>query len=225
MSDTPSWKGTGMHIYSQNVNKKYVFVSTLLEELWDLYDILLFQEPPWQTVRYSASMKSKKGEPVKGPPLHPHWIPIVPKAIDPQIGRPRVIAYMHRNLRVLKSKNCTDIVNHPNVLLLTFKGPSGPLNVLNIYSDPSTHGGIQLLQNCVSALPEIGYMGGDFNCCSWLWDDMLTHTLGQVEKLYATVIELGLEVQLENVRTSTHFPYNGGRPSVIDLVFPHVGPT
>ena len=208
-----------MRIYSQNVNRKYVFVTTLLEELRDLYDILFFQEPPWQTVRHTASMKSKKGEPVKGPPLHPHWIPIVPKAIDPCINRPHVMAYVHRNLQVLKPKNRTDIVNHPDVLLLTLKGPSGPLNVLNVYSDPSTHGGIQFLQDCVGTLPEIRYMGSDFNCCSQLWDESLTHTSGQAEKLYATAIELGLEVQLWNARTPTHFPYNGGRPSVIDLVF------
>ena len=85
MSDTTSWKEMGMCIYSQNVNRKYIFTSTLLEELQDLYDILFFQEPPWQTVRHSASMKSKKGEPVKGPPLHPHWIPIIPKVIDARI--------------------------------------------------------------------------------------------------------------------------------------------
>ena len=53
-------------------------------------------------------------------------------------------------------------------------------------------------------------MGGDFNCCSRLWDETLMHTSGQAEKLYATAIELGLEVQLGNVRTPTHFPYNGG---------------
>ena len=113
-------------------------------------------------------MKSKKGEPIKGLPLHLHWIPIILKMIDPQIGRMRVMAYVHRNLQVLKSKNHTDIVNHSNVLLLTFKGPSGPLNILNVYSDPATHGGIQLLQDCACSLLEIGYMGGDFNCCSWL---------------------------------------------------------
>ena len=61
-----------MHIYSQNIDRKYFFTSTLLEELRDLYDILFFQELPWQTVRHSASMKSKKGELVKGPLLHPH---------------------------------------------------------------------------------------------------------------------------------------------------------
>ena len=188
-----------MCIYSHNVNQKYVYVSTLLEELRDLYDILFLQEPPWQTVRYSASMKSKKGEPVKGPPLHPHWIPIVPKAVDAHIGCPHVMAYVHRNLWVLKPKNYTDIVDHPDVLLLTLKGPSGPLNVLNVYSDPATHGRIQLLQDCVSSLPEIGYMGSDFNCCSRLWDDMLTHTSGHAERLYATAIELELEVQLGNV--------------------------
>ena len=213
-----------MRIYSHNVNRKYVYVSTLLEELWDLYDILFLQEPSWQTVRYSASMKSKKGKPVKGPPLHPHWIPIVPKVVDAHIGCLCIMAYVHRILQVLKPKNRTDIMNHPDVLL-TFKGPLGPLNVSNVYSDPATHGRIQLLQDCVSSLPEIRYMGGNFNCCSCLWDDMLTYTSGHAEKLFATAIELGLEVQLGNVRTPTHFSYYGGRSSVIDLVFLRAGPT
>ena len=39
---------------------------------------------------------------------------------------------------------------------------------------------------------------------------MLKHILDQAEKLYAIMIELGLEVQLGNLRTPTHFPYNGG---------------
>ena len=193
-----------MHIYSQNVNRKYIFTLTLLEELQDLDDILFFQELPWQTVRHTASMKSKKGEPVKGLPLYPHWISIVPKAIDAHIDRLHVMAYVHRNLWVLKPKNHTDIMNHPDVLLLTLKGPSGPLNILNVYSDPSTHGGIQLLQDCASTFPEIGYMGSDFNCCSWLWDDSLMHTLGQAEKLYATATELGLEVQFRTYHSPTY---------------------
>ena len=136
-----------MCIYSQNVNQKYIFVTTLLGELCNLYNILFFQELPWQTVRHTASMKSKKGEPVKGLCLHPHWIPIVPKAIDPCIGRPHIMAYMHRNLRVLKPKKHTDIVNHPDVLLLMLKGPSGPpelferiLRPLHSWRDPAPAG-------------------------------------------------------------------------------------
>ena len=142
----------------------YIFVTTLLEELCDLYNILFFQKLPWQTVRHSAFIKNKKDEPVKGPPLHPHWIPIVPKAIDAHIGCPCVMVYMHRNFWILKSKNHTDIVNHSNVLLLMLKSPLDPLNILNIYSDSAMHGGIQLLQNCASTLPEIGYMGGEAPC-------------------------------------------------------------
>ena len=48
------------------------------------------------------------------------------------------MAYVHRNLQILKPKNHTDIMNHLNILLLTLKGLLGPLNVLNVYSDPVT---------------------------------------------------------------------------------------
>ena len=169
-------------------------------------------------------MKSKKGELVKDPLLHPHWISIIPRTIDARIGCLRIMAYVYRNLWILKPKNCTDIVNYPDVLLM-LKGPSGPLNVLNVYLDPAMHGRIQLLQDCISAFLEIGYMGSNFNCCFWLWDEFLTQTSGLAEKLYATAVKLGLEVQLGTIRTPTHFSYNGERPSVINLVFLHTGPT
>lgn len=104
MSSYNSAKRTGMRIYSQNVNKQYIYLSDCLEEFRLRYDIIFVQEPGWRTVRHSASMLSKDGTPVKGPPIHPQWIPIIPKKTVPQLDRPRVMAYVHRNLVSLKPK-------------------------------------------------------------------------------------------------------------------------
>ena len=39
-----------LRIYSQNVQKNYVLVDSLLESQQDLYDVLFIQEPPWNFI-------------------------------------------------------------------------------------------------------------------------------------------------------------------------------
>jgi len=39
-----------LHIYSQNVQKNYVLVDSLLESQKDLYYILFIQEPSWNFI-------------------------------------------------------------------------------------------------------------------------------------------------------------------------------
>jgi len=47
MSDTTYEKFAGLHIYSQNVYKKYEWIELLLNECENLSDIILIQEPSW----------------------------------------------------------------------------------------------------------------------------------------------------------------------------------
>jgi hypothetical protein len=65
-----------LRIYSQNVGKKHNWTIYLLEQMKSAFDILFLQEPPWATVRYTASLTEKDGTPHKGPPnpsrLDPH---------------------------------------------------------------------------------------------------------------------------------------------------------
>jgi len=71
-----------LHIYSQNVGRKWSWVVNLLESCKLDFDIIFLQEPPWSTVRYSASLTEKTGDPVRGPPVHPDWWVIYPKEFD-----------------------------------------------------------------------------------------------------------------------------------------------
>jgi hypothetical protein len=52
-----------LRIYSQNVGKKHNWTITLLEQMKSVSDILFLQEPPWATVRYTASLTEKDGTP------------------------------------------------------------------------------------------------------------------------------------------------------------------
>jgi hypothetical protein len=102
MISTPSVDN--LCIYSQNVGKKHNWTITLLERMKTAIDVLFLQEPPWATVRYTASLTEKDGTPIKGPPIHPDWIPMYPKGFDAAEDRPRVIAYVNRAIRVVKPK-------------------------------------------------------------------------------------------------------------------------
>jgi hypothetical protein len=48
-----------IQIFCQNVNHNYVYTDTLLASLYDEYDLLLLQEPPWVFVRSAPSSPSR----------------------------------------------------------------------------------------------------------------------------------------------------------------------
>jgi hypothetical protein len=72
-----------LQIYCQNVGRKHNWTINLLEWMKSRFDILFLQEPPWATVRYTASLTEKDGVPIKGPLIHPDWISLYPKGFDP----------------------------------------------------------------------------------------------------------------------------------------------
>jgi len=69
----------------------------------------------------------------------------------------------------MKPKIRSDVIKSRDIMLLTMNGPRGQLHMLNVYSD-STGSAIRALSIHESFPPPIGYLGGDFNCLSELWD-------------------------------------------------------
>ena len=82
VNTTTSYKSIkSLCIYSQNVGRKWSWVVNLLESRKLEFDIIFLHEPLWSTVRYSASLTEKTGDPVRGPPVHPDWWVIYPKEL------------------------------------------------------------------------------------------------------------------------------------------------
>jgi hypothetical protein len=201
------------------VGKKHNWTVALLDQLIHDFDILFLQEPPWATVRYTASLTEKDGTPIKGPPIHPDWIPMFPKGFDAAEDRPRVIAYVNRTIRVVKPKLRSDIVNHRDVMIVTVRGHLGPLHLMNVYSDDGGSA-IRYLEDHLDEFPALGYMGGDFNCPSSHWDPtcLRAHPLANTLEECATV--LNMERVAPPSGGVTHRPYNAAlRGSILDLVF------
>jgi hypothetical protein len=180
-----------LRIYSQNVGKKHNWTIYLLEQMKTAVDVLFLQELPWATVRYTASLTEKDGTPIKGPPIHPDWIPMYPKGFDAAEDRPRVIAYVNRAIRVVKPKLRSDIVNHCDVMIVTVCGHLGPLHLMNVYSDDGGFA-IRYLEDHLDEIPALGYMGGDFNCPSSHWDPtcLRAHPLANTLEECTTVLNM-----------------------------------
>ena len=66
-----------IRIYSQNVQKNYVLVNSLLETQKDLYDILFIQEPPWNFICFALSTTTPRGDEVVSALIHPDWTQVV----------------------------------------------------------------------------------------------------------------------------------------------------
>jgi hypothetical protein len=208
-----------LRIYCQNVGHKHNWTINLLERMKSKFDILFLQEPPWATVRYTASLTEKDGVPVKGPPIHPDWISLYPKGFNLAEDRPRVLAYVNHAICSIKPKLCSNIVNHRDVMIVTVRGHLGPLHLLNTYSDE--HGSaIRYIEDNLEVFPDLGYMGGDFNCPSSHWDATVLCKHPMATRLMECATSLNMERVAPPSGRVTHLPYNAAlRGSILDLVF------
>jgi len=209
MSDTTYEKFAGLRIYSQNVYKKYDWINTLLERCENLSDVILIQEPSWGLIRYAPSMTNKCGNPIIGMPSHLSRRCLYPKPADQfsESDCPCVAAYVHQRLWAMKPKLRSDVIKSRDIMLLTMNSPRGQLHMLNVYSD-STGSAIRTLSTLESIPSPIGYLGGDFNCPSELWDPEYSHRNSPLAEVLADfAYQHGLYYR--QLGCPTHYPANG----------------
>nr|BAB32465.1 Pol-like protein Pol-1 [Tricholoma matsutake] len=72
-----------LRIFSQNVNRNWGYMDSILADLVEDYDLLFIQEPPWRLIRHAPSAHNREGEEVIGAPMSPNWGTLVrPSGID-----------------------------------------------------------------------------------------------------------------------------------------------
>jgi hypothetical protein len=82
-------------------------------------------------------------------------------------------------------------------MIITVRGHPDPLHLMNMYSDEDGSA-IWYIEDHLEVFPDLGYMGGDFNCPSSHWDATILCKQGWV----------------------THLSYNAVlHGSILDLVF------
>jgi hypothetical protein len=104
-------------------------------------------------------------------------------------------------------------------MIVTVRGHLRPQHLMNMYSDENGSA-IQYIKDHLEVSPDLGYMGGDFNCPSshWAATVLCKHPMATRLMECATSLNMG-RVALPSGRV-THLPYNAALHGLIlDLIF------
>ena len=85
---------------------------------------------------------------------------------------------------------------------------------------PTSGSAIRTLHD--SDIPLLSYLGGDFNCPSKHWDQNVICSNPLANSLFEFAEEHGLDFRTGGIG-AIHYPRNGSRPSIINLVFLPIG--
>ncbi|KAF8974794.1 hypothetical protein BDZ97DRAFT_1911948 [Flammula alnicola] len=132
--------------------------------------------------------------------------------------RPRVMTYVSTRLARYRPAQRRDIIDHPNIMVLSLSSGESSFYLLNVYSD-SDHGAINWLRDHDRDLPRCHLMMGDFNAHSPDWDPGSARE-GCALSLQQSAAILGLELAAFGNPGPTHIPRDHAKHStVIDLAF------
>ena len=92
---------------------------------------------------------------------HPNWLLFARNPTD-RMDSPRVIAYINTCLFSLHFSLCSDIINHRDILLVSFSNNSVCYYIMNIYSD-SSHIALKYLKDIEVNIDNVLVITGDFN--------------------------------------------------------------
>jgi len=124
-----------LKIFSQNICKNALIVNTILKT-HSHFNIILIQEPPWSIICSIPSSTSSEGEVLVGAPHHPNWFSFA-RLPATQSDFPRVLAYINICLFSSCFSLHRDIINHRDILLISFFSNNVCLFFMNIYIDAS----------------------------------------------------------------------------------------
>ena len=149
-----------LKILSQNIRKNHLIVNTILKTQ-SHFDIILIQELPWSVICKVPSTSSSEGENLIGTIHHPNWLLF---AINPvnKVTSPRVTVYINICLSSLCFSLQSDIINHTDILLISFTNHHTQYFIMNIYSD-SSHSVLKYLKDIEVNIDNVLVMTGDFN--------------------------------------------------------------
>ena len=161
-----------LKVLSQNVQKNHLIINTILETQTH-FDIILIQEPPWSIIRKVSSTSNSEGEDFVGTVHYLNWTLFT---INPsnKASSLRVTVYINNRLASLCFSLRTDIINHTDILLLSFTSNHFQYFILNIYSD-SAHMALKYLKDIEVNIDNILVMTSDFNIRDSLWDSSFPH--------------------------------------------------
>jgi len=133
-----------LKVFSQNIWKNNFIISLILK-INHNFDIILIQEPSWTTIRSIPSSENCEGTPLVSVPNHPNWLTFARESNSANDSS-RVIIYVNIRLLSLQFSLQKDIINHRDILLVSFSNNNVIFWIINVYSD-SSHSALKYLKD------------------------------------------------------------------------------
>ena len=151
---------SNLNILSQNVCKNHLIVNTILKTQ-SYFDIILIQELPWLVICQVPSNANSEGKNLIRTIHHPNWILFTTNPVNKAFS-PRVAVYINIRLSPPCFSLHHDIINYPDILLMSFTNDHIQYFIMNVYSD-SFHTVLKYLKDIETNIDNILVMTGDFN--------------------------------------------------------------
>jgi len=206
-----------LKVFSQNVWKNSLIVNTILETQ-SQFNIIFIQEPPWSEICKIPSSLDCKGETLIETTHHHNWL-LFARIPSERSDSPRVIAYINIRLSSFRFLLCKDIINHRDIILISFLNNHVCYYIINVYS-ASSHSALKYLKNTEVNIDNVLLMTGDFNIRDSLWDLSIPHHSSISDDLIIIADSFNLALPMPINLCPTRYSDTAGEAnSVIDLMF------
>ena len=155
---------------------------------------------------------------------HPNWLSFA-RIPSEESDYPRVIAYINIHLSSFRFLLRKDIINHRDIILISFINNHICYYIMNIYSD-SLHLALKYLKDTEVNIDNVLLMTGNFNIRDSLWDLSFPFHSSISDDLIIIADSFNLSLStLTNPCLTRYSDTAGEANSVIDLMFLRYGST
>ena len=182
-----------LKIFSYNVWKNNFIINSILK-INHNFNIIFIQELSWTTIRSIPSSENCEGIPLVSIPNHPNWLTFARESNSAN-DSPRVIIYINIRLSSLHFSLRKDIINHRDILLVSFSNNNVVSWIINIYSD-SAHSVLKYLKDSEANIPNLLIMTGDFNIQDSIWDPFFPHYFSISDNLIIIADSFNLDLSI-----------------------------
>ena len=182
------------------------------------FNVIFIQEPSWTTIRSISSSENCEGISLIGIPNHTNWLTF---AREPNLvnDSPRVIIYVNIRLSSFRFSLCKDIINHKDILLISFFNNNDNFWIMNIYSN-SSHSVLKYLKNSETNIQNLLIITGNFNIWDSIWDPFFPYHSSISDNLIIIADLFNLDLSVSTNPVSTRYSDTTGKlNSVIGLMF------
>jgi len=150
-----------LKIFSQNKQKNSLIINTILETQ-SHFDIIFIQELPWSILHMIPSSISYEGEVLVGTSHYSNWLSFTRTSTN-QLDSPRVLAYINIRLSSFWFSLCKDLINHKDILFISFFNNNIYSYIMNVYSNAS-HSVLKYLKDTEVNINNLLIMTGVMGC-------------------------------------------------------------